>query len=228
MSKNNVEVVTIDGPAGSGKGTVARRLAKHMNYNYLDSGALYRILAAHSLQKNVGLQDTERLVKLCHKMHVLFEAVPNEEYARVLLDGVVLKSELRTEKCAEYASKLAQFPEIRAALLDKQRKFRVKPGLVAEGRDMGTVVFPDAKYKFFLTASSEERANRRQKQLIKQGISASLGPLLIEINARDARDVGRAISPLRPATDAVLLDSTELSIDQVVQRVIAHVQDEPD
>ncbi|MGI9227534.1 MAG: (d)CMP kinase [Gammaproteobacteria bacterium] len=228
MSNHKAPVVTIDGPAGSGKGTIARRLAEKLNYHYLDSGALYRILALHSQQQNIDLDNLEQLVELCHDMQVRFEVEPQNEYARVLLNNEDVSDQLRTENCAARASQLAERTQIRSALLEKQHAFRILPGLVAEGRDMGTVVFPDAKSKIFLTASAEERACRRQKQLIKQGSSASLDRLLKEIKARDKRDMDRAISPLRPAADAVLLDSTKLSIDQVVQRIIALVQDESD
>ena len=228
MNNHKAPVVTVDGPAGSGKGTIARRLAKKLNYHYLDSGALYRILALHSLQLNVDLDNLEQLVELCHDMQVRFDIESKNEYARVLLNNEDVSDQLRTENCAARASQLAELTQIRTALLKKQHAFRVLPGLVAEGRDMGTVVFPDAKSKIFLTASAEERACRRQKQLIKQGISASLDRLLKEIKARDKRDMDRAISPLRPAADAVLLDSTDLSIDQVVQKIIALVNDESD
>ncbi len=228
MNYSEVPVVTIDGPAGSGKGTVARRLAENLNYHYLDSGALYRILALHSQQQNVDSNNLEQLVKICDAMHIQFEAAPMDEYAHVYLNNEDISAQLRTETCAARASRLAEHAETRSALLDKQHAFRVLPGLVAEGRDMGTVVFPNAMPKFFLTASPEVRACRRQKQLIKQGISASLDRLLKEIKARDTRDMERAISPLRPAADAVLLDSTELSIDQVVQQMVVHVKDETD
>jgi len=245
MPKTLISVITIDGPAGSGKGTIARQVASILNYHYLDSGALYRILGLMSQQHTVELDDIQGLVNLCAEMEVRFdfgvqnigasqqdisrqnlEAQKNvlQENVPVYLNGNEVASDLRTEECAGRASQLAAVAEVRAALLEKQRSFRQSPGLVAEGRDMGTVVFTDAECKIFLTASPHERALRRQKQLKKQGISASLGPLLKDIETRDSRDQNRKVSPLRPATDALLVDSTELSIDQVVNQIIEMVQ----
>ena len=235
MNDSSIPVITIDGPAGSGKGTIARQLASSLGYHYLDSGALYRILGLLSKQKEVELDNLQSLLLLCEEMEISFGfnaqdlsrsereklRLQNEqqENVAVFLNDTEVSDELRTEECAGRASRLASQPEVRAALLEKQRSFRKKPGLVAEGRDMGTVVFPDAKRKIFLTASPQERAMRRQKQLKKQGISASLGPLLTEIEARDSRDQTRKASPLRPAADALLVDSTDISIEQVVNRI---------
>lgn len=231
MSDSLIPVITIDGPAGSGKGTIARRLASNLNYHYLDSGALYRLLGLMSLQHKVELDDLPGLLNLCAEMDIRFgfdaqniddqdkESQPQSEHVPVFLNNQEVSVELRTEDCAGRASQLAALLEVRAALLEKQRSFRREPGLVAEGRDMGTVVFPDAERKFFLTASPQERALRRQKQLKKQGISASLGPLLKEIETRDSRDQNRKVSPLRPATDAILVDSTTLSIEQVTNQI---------
>ncbi len=230
MQDSVVPVITIDGPAGSGKGTVARLLASDLQYNYLDSGALYRILALLSQQQNIDPQNGEALVKLCQQMAVRFgfdaQSSSNltTENVPVFLNDSEVSDALRTEECAARASMVAAQPELREALMNKQRSFRKFPGLVAEGRDMGTVVFPDAEYKFFLTASPNERALRRQKQLKKQGISASLGPLLNDIETRDSRDQDRKVSPLRPATDALLVDSTTLSIEQVVNRIAEQVR----
>ena len=211
MSDVAIPIITIDGPAGSGKGTVARQLAEIMGYHYLDSGALYRILVYSSQQKHVEENDTDALVELCQQMSVHFKITSVEENVRAYLNNQDVSEQLRTEECATRASQLATYPQVRSALLEKQLEFRKFPGLVAEGRDMGTVVFPDAKSKVFLTASAYERARRRQKQLMKQGISASLDRLLKEIEARDSRDENRAISPLRPATDAALVDSTTMA-----------------
>ncbi len=224
MNNAVIPVVTIDGPAGSGKGTIARQLAEILGFHYLDSGALYRILALFSQQQQVSIDDLESLVRLCIDMQIRFEISSVHEDVHVFLNNQEVSDRLRTEECAARASQLAAHPRVRSVLLAKQHAFRISPGLVAEGRDMGTVVFPDAKYKVFLTASVSERARRRQKQLKKQGISASLDRLLKEIEARDTRDENRAISPLRPAADAVLVDSTDLSIDQVVQRIAALIK----
>lgn len=240
MNDSLIPVITIDGPAGSGKGTIARQLASSLGYHYLDSGALYRILGLLSKQQGVELDNLPGLLALCDEMAIRFGfdaqnmASSERENLRlksklqenvpVFLNDCEVSDELRTEECAARASQLASQPEVRAALLQKQRSFRQEPGLVAEGRDMGTVVFPDAERKVFLTASPEERAMRRQKQLKKQGISASLGPLLTEIETRDSRDQTRKVSPLRPATDALLVDSTDISIEQVVNRITKFVR----
>ena len=230
MQNSAAPVITIDGPAGSGKGTIARQLAKDLQYHYLDSGALYRILALLSQQQNIDPQNIEGLLDLCQQMVVRFgfdaqdSSILTTENVPVFLNDNEVSDALRTEECAARASMVAAQPELREALMEKQRSFRKSPGLVAEGRDMGTVVFPDAKYKFFLTASPNERALRRQKQLKKQGISASLGSLLKDIETRDSRDQDRKVSPLRPATDALLVDSTNLSIEQVVNRIAKHVR----
>lgn len=217
-------VVTIDGPAGSGKGTISRQVAEILGYHYLDSGALYRILALYSQQQQVAVSDVEALIGQCRSMPIRFEIFSVDENVRVFLSNQDVSDQLRTEECAARASQLAAHPQVRSALLERQHAFRSLPGLVAEGRDMGTVVFPDSNDKIFLTASVHERATRRQKQLKKQGISASLGHLLKEIEARDFLDENRAISPLRPAKDAVLVDSTDLSINQVVQRIVEIVR----
>ena len=235
MNDSLIPVITIDGPAGSGKGTIARQLASSLGYHYLDSGALYRILGLLSKQQRVELDNLQDLLLLSEEMEIRFgfdaqnmssderENLRTEsrqqENVPVFLNNNEVSGELRTEECAGRASQLASQPEVRQALLEKQRSFRKSPGLVAEGRDMGTVVFPDAEHKIFLTASPHERALRRQKQLKKQGISASLGSLLTEIETRDSRDQTRKVSPLRPAADALLVDSTDISIEQVVNRI---------
>lgn len=224
MSRETVPVITIDGPAGSGKGTIAVKLASLLGYHYLGSGTLYRVLAWFSLHHQAEADDLENVLGMCETMQIRFETFGEDGEVRVWIDGQDISDRLRTEECALGASRLAMCQPVREALLEKQHGFRMAPGLVAEGRDMGTVVFPDARLKIYLTASAMERAQRRHKQLRKQGISASLDDLLAEIEARDARDKERAISPLRPADDAVRVDSTNLTIAQVVQHVAALVK----
>lgn len=224
MTETSVPVVTIDGPAGSGKGTIAVKLAQQLGYHYLGSGSLYRILAYYRLQHMPDTDDLQALLERCETLRIVFRPQGDEGDVQVLVDEADVSDALRTEDCGGEASRLAVRPEVREALLKKQLSFRKAPGLVAEGRDMGTVVFPDAPHKIYLTASAEERAQRRQKQLRKQGISASLDRLLAEIKTRDTLDKQRPISPLRPAADAVRVDSTELSIIQVVARIAALVQ----
>jgi len=225
MSVSEAPVITIDGPAGTGKGTVAKQIALQRDFHYLDSGALYRLLALNSQQHGINATDIPQLVSQCQDMQIRFEVLPDGEDIGVFLNQQEVSSQLRTEECAAIASQLAIIPEVRRALLSKQHAFRQLPGLVAEGRDMGTVVFPAAICKIFLTASAEERAKRRQNQLMKQGISASLDRLLDEIRTRDSRDEKRKVSPLVPAADAVLVDSTDLTIDQCVRRIEALVRE---
>lgn len=214
-----VPVITIDGPSGSGKGTVASLVAKRLGWALLDSGALYRLTALAALRRGVSLDDIAGLAAVARGLDVRFDRDGNG-HPRVLLDGVGVGSELRTEDCGEAASRVAAMPEVRAALLDRQHAFRSPPGLVADGRDMGTVVFPDAGLKIFLDASREARAERRYKQLKEQGLSANLRVLLDELARRDERDAGRSVAPLRPAADAVVIDSTSMGIDEVVETVM--------
>ncbi len=195
-----------------------------LSYHYLDSGALYRALALYSQQQRVTVDNVVALVAPFLDMQVHFEVSSVDEDTHVFLRGQDVSTQLRTEECAARASLLAALPRVRQALLEKQHAFRTLPGLVAEGRDMGTKVFPDATCKFFLTANAGERARRRQRQLKQRGIDVSLDSLLKDIEARDSRDESRAASPLRPAADAVLVDSTNLSVEQVIQRIAALVQ----
>ncbi|MCD9026973.1 (d)CMP kinase [Luteimonas sp. BDR2-5] len=214
-----VPVLTIDGPSGSGKGTVSRLVAARLGWHYLDSGALYRAVGVAAGWANLDLGDAAALVRCTFDTTIGFEERGGE--LRVLVNGHDATDELRTETAGAAASAIAAIPEVRAALKDRQRAFRRAPGLVADGRDMGTVIFPDAGYKVFLTASAEERAERRYKQLKDKGVSVTMDGLLREILARDARDANRAVAPLRPADDAVRIDTTGLGIEEVVTQVLA-------
>ena len=213
-----VPVVTIDGPSGSGKGTASALLAKRLGWHRLDSGALYRLLALAALRHGTDLTAEPELARLATGMQVQFPATDGAE--RILLDGEDVAGALREERCGEAASRIAQFPAVRRALLARQRAFARAPGLVADGRDMGTVVFPSAPLKVFLTASAEERAARRYKQLKEKGIDVSLRDLSRDIAQRDLRDSNRPVAPLRPAADARLLDSTRLTPEEVMARIL--------
>lgn len=217
----SVPVLTIDGPSGSGKGTISRLVAARVGWHYLDSGALYRAVGVAAGWADLDLADPAALVRCTFDTHIDFLEDPVSRELRILVNGLDATDELRTETAGAAASAIAAIPEVRAALKDRQRAFRQAPGLVADGRDMGTVIFPDAPYKVFLTASAEERAERRYKQLKDKGVSVTLDGLLREILARDARDANRAVAPLRPADDAVRIDTTGLGIDAVVERVLA-------
>jgi len=210
-----VPVIAIDGPSASGKGTVAQRVAAKLGFHYLDSGALYRLLALAARRDEVALTDDSGLAALAERIEIRFED------ERVWLDGILVGDELRGELCAAAASKVAAFPKVRSALLAKQHAFRRSPGLVADGRDMGSVVFPDSILKIFLTASAEARAERRHKQLMEKGINANIAALLLDIRARDERDTQRSASPLQQAHGASLLDTTALTIEQAVHEVLA-------
>ncbi|AKX58756.1 cytidylate kinase [Thiopseudomonas alkaliphila] len=210
-------VITIDGPGGSGKGTVAGILAKKLGWHLLDSGALYRLLALAASQQQLAFSANEQLLALAKNLPVQFLQ------DQVLLAGEDVSLTIRTEQVGGLASQVAAIPEVRTALLQRQYDFRQPPGLVCDGRDMGTVVFPNAELKVFLTASVEERAQRRYLQLKAKGEEVKLASLLQEIRERDERDMGRATAPLKPAPDALILDSTQLSIEQVVQRILDQV-----
>ena len=216
-------VITIDGPSGSGKGTVAGILAKRLGWNLLDSGALYRLLAFAAGNHGVALDNEALLEKLAAHLDVQFIGATDGKPARIILEGDDVTHAIRSETVAAGASKVAALPAVRDALLQRQRAFLEFPGLVADGRDMGTVVFPDAPLKVFLTASAEERARRRYLQLKAKGDDVSLSGLLDEIRARDERDTQRAIAPLKPAADAIQLDSTELSVEQVLERIRSEI-----
>jgi cytidylate kinase len=211
-------VIAIDGPSGSGKGTIGQILAQRFGWHYLDSGALYRAVGYLAVHQQAAANDIPGLVRLAQGMDISFEIFPDRS-ARVLLNGADPGDGLRTEEAGAMASKVAAIPEVRSALLNKQRAFRQPPGLVADGRDMGTVVFADALLKVFLTASPDIRAQRRYNQLKDKGFDANLSRLLGEIRDRDTRDAARAVSPLKPANDAVILDSSALSIPEVVEQI---------
>jgi len=211
-------VLTIDGPSGAGKGTISRIVARRLGWHYLDSGALYRAVGVAASWADIDTSDASALVRCTFDTKVQF--VEQGEAMRVLVNGSDATDELRLETTGALASAIAAIPEVRAALKERQRAFRELPGLVADGRDMGTVIFKDAPYKVFLTASAEERAERRHKQLKDKGVSVNFDDLLREIMARDARDAQRTVAPLKPADDAVLIDTTGIGIADVVARVM--------
>ena len=210
-----VPVIAIDGPSASGKGTVAREVANALGFHFLDSGALYRLVALAALDRAVDVVDAPAVANIARNLNVVFGA------DAVLLDNRDVTNAIRQERVSDAASKVAALQAVREALLDRQRAFRKRPGLVADGRDMGSVVFPDAALKIFLTAAAEERARRRYKQLMEKGLHASMDALLQEIRDRDARDSARAAAPLRKCADAIELDTTGLSVDAAVAEVVA-------
>ena len=219
-----VTVITIDGPSGSGKGTIAALLARELNWGLLDSGALYRLTALAAMNHGVDFADEASLEVLAGHLDVQFLPAADGTGLTIILEGEKVGANLRTEEVGAMASKVAALPGVRKALLQRQRDFAEKPGLIADGRDMGTVVFPEAPLKVFLTASAEERAKRRFQQLQEKGIDANFDRLLTDIKARDERDSNRAVAPLKPADDAVVLDSTRMSIQEVFNKVLAEMQ----
>jgi cytidylate kinase len=218
VTRDAVPVVTIDGPSGSGKGTIGRLLAHKLAWHYLDSGALYRLVALVALRRHLDFGDTAALAAAAATLNARF--VPAVAGERIYLEDTDVSAELRTERAGDAASKVAAVPEVRAALLERQRDFALAPGLVADGRDMGTVVFPDASLKVVLTASAEARAMRRHKQLKEKGIDVSLPDLSWDIAQRDARDANRTVAPYRPAPDAQVIDSTSLTPEEVVGHIL--------
>ncbi|MEI7344472.1 (d)CMP kinase [Dickeya chrysanthemi] len=216
-------VITVDGPGGAGKGTLCKALAKALQWNLLDSGAIYRVLALAALHHQVDISSEEALVPIASHLDVRF--VPEDDgQLKVILEGEDVSNEIRTQEVGNTASQAAVFPRVREALLRRQRAFRDVPGLIADGRDMGTVVFPDAPVKIFLDASAEERAKRRMLQLQAKGFNVNFERLLSEIKERDDRDRNRSVAPLVPAPDALVLDSTHMSLDEVVERALAYVR----
>ena len=218
-----VPVLTIDGPSGSGKGTISARVADALGWHLLDSGALYRAVGFAASLAGLDLSDADAVTRCAETTKISFRDPKDGGETRVIVNGLDATADIRTETCGAAASAIAAIPSVRTALFEKQRSFRKPPGLVADGRDMGTVIFPDAGHKVFLTASAEERAKRRYKQLKEKGLSVTLATLLREIEARDVRDAERAVAPLKPATDAILIDSTGMSIDAVVAHVLSLV-----
>jgi cytidylate kinase len=220
MPDKIVPVLTIDGPSGSGKGTVSRMAADALGWHLLDSGALYRAVGFAAGMEGLDLSDAEAVTRCAQTTKISFRDPKDGQETRVIVNGMDATDEIRTETCGAAASAIAAIPGVRTALFDKQRAFRKAPGLVADGRDMGTVIFPDAQCKVFLTASAEERAKRRYKQLKEKGLGVTLAALLREIQARDVRDAGRAVAPLKPAADAVVIDSTGMPVERVVAAVL--------
>lgn len=218
--QESVPVITIDGPSGAGKGTVSRLVAEHFGWQLLDSGAIYRVLAVAIMHHNIEVSEEEPLIPIAAHLDVQFE-ITEDGNSKVILEGEDVSESIRSEDVSALASQVAAFPRIREALLRRQRAFKVAPGLVADGRDMGTVVFKDAPVKVFLTASAEERARRRFEQLKAKGFDVKIGRLLDDIRQRDERDQNRKVAPLIAAEGALIIDSTELSIAEVVDKILS-------
>ena len=218
MTVSSIPVIAIDGPTASGKGTVAQRVAERLGFHYLDSGSLYRLVALAAIKQGQDLADAEAVTKIATNMDVAFRN------GRTLLDGRDVGDEIRTEAASQNASRVAALPSVRTALLKLQRDFRAAPGLVADGRDMGSVVFSDAVLKVYLTASAETRAERRTKQLKEKGMSAIMDDVVKELCARDERDMNRPVAPLKHYSDAYLIDTTGISADVAVQKILSLAQ----
>lgn len=218
-----ISVITIDGPGGSGKGTLARLLARELDWNILDSGAIYRLLALASQQKGISVKDEKGLTRLSQEMHIGF-SMDDELNIQALLEDFDVSDAIRSEDIGNLASVVSAYAPVREALLQKQRDFRQQPGLVTDGRDMGTVIFPDATIKIFLLANAQERAERRYNQLKNKGIDVNLAQILDEIEERDRRDTERSVAPLKAAADSVTVDSTGLTIEQVFAEVLMIVR----
>ncbi|HIF51797.1 MAG TPA: (d)CMP kinase [Thiotrichaceae bacterium] len=219
VSDSEVPIITVDGPSGTGKGTICSYLTDWLQWNFLDSGALYRVLALAAQKREIVNDNEDALAELAENLNVEFKVAGGGSLVNVVLDGEVVTDEIRTEEAGNAASLVAPIVAVRKALLSRQKAFHKAPGLVADGRDMGTVVFPDATLKIYLTASAEERAKRRLKQLMQKGISANLRDLSASIAERDERDSTRAVSPLKPAEDAIIVDTSTIDIDAVVAKI---------
>jgi cytidylate kinase len=221
---STIPVITIDGPSGSGKGAIAQMLAKELNWHFLDSGMLYRAVGWAALERKIDVSDHAALQQLVNDLNLHMTIAEIGDEAKILVDQQDITDDIRSEACGQMASITSAIPLVRAALLDRQRQFRQAPGLVTDGRDMGTVVFPDATIKFYLTASVEERANRRYSQLKRKGKHDSLPDILRELRVRDERDANRAIAPAKPADDVILVDTTSLDVNGAFQTVLQHVK----
>jgi cytidylate kinase len=221
VHNSDAPVLTIDGPSGSGKGTISRAVATALGWHLLDSGAIYRAVGYAAGMAGIDLSDAAAVTRCAETTKITFRDPRDGGETRVIVNGHDATDEIRTETCGAAASAIAAIPAVRTALFEKQRSFRKSPGLVADGRDMGTVVFADAGAKIFLTASADERAQRRYKQLKEKGLTVTLSSLLREIQARDERDATRKVAPLKPATGALILDTTAIAVDEVVARVLA-------
>ena len=213
-------IITVDGPSGAGKGTLCQMLAAKLNWALLDSGALYRVTALAAKQHAVAMDNEAGLEAIAAHLDVQFQVSAEQAGVQVILEGENVTSDLRTEETGAIASQVAAVNVVRSALLERQRAFQQQPGLIADGRDMGTVVFPDAELKVYLTASAEERGQRRYKQLIDAGKDANLAQIINDIEVRDDRDMNRAVAPLKPAEDAIVIDSTSISIEAVFEQVL--------
>lgn len=223
--QEDIPAITIDGPSGTGKGTLSQLLAGALGWNFLDSGALYRVLAFAAKQHAVALNNASALTVLAAHLDVQFKAIETGKPSRIIFEGSDITDELRSESCGNDASRVAAIPEVRVALIDRQRAFLEPPGLVTDGRDMGTVIFPNATLKLYLDASLEVRAKRRYNQLKEKGIAVKLEQIYNDLEQRDKRDKHRSVAPLKPAADAIIIDTTQLSIDQVLQTVLRIARD---